>query len=232
MVKPVTPFCGTDGDLADRLIDGLPVEPEALGGPADQYVVAVLRIAAETPAALPGRPVGPDALLSLRDGVAVVLLPDRDRESTRATIARLRSCLPDDGWVAVAQRSGAEIPAGYREAAYVARLLEAGRRPGGTYRMADVLVEYAATREKVVAERLVAMIGPLRRHPVLRDTLIALIDSDGNRNKAARALFVHRSTLEYRLRRISEITGVDLATARGVQQLALALVADAMAEGE
>lgn len=226
MVGLVSP--GTDNDLAVQLIEGHEVTSEVYCALADRYVIAVLKLAGARLERLSCCLARPGVLLTCRDGAGVALLPDLDAEQTRSAIGRLGACLPGEGWVAVAQRPACEIADGYREAVDTAQLLEAGRRPGGTYRMADVLVEYAATRERAVADRLVAMIRPLREHPVLWDTLMALIDADHNRNQAAKRLFVHRSTLEYRLRRVAEITGVDPMTGRGAQQLTIALIAESI----
>jgi DNA-binding PucR family transcriptional regulator len=48
------------------------------------------------------------------------------------------------------------------------------------------------------------------QHTVYITTLRAYFDSSGDMVKAAQHLFVHRNTLRYRLRRIQEISGLDL----------------------
>ncbi|MFE6610908.1 PucR family transcriptional regulator [Amycolatopsis sp. NPDC057786] len=222
----------TTGDtLADRLIDGGEIEPDVFCGLAGQYVVAVLTLAGgrlDRPCCRGSFCSG--VLLTGRDGVGIALVPDVDPATTRSAIRKLGSCLPAGGWLALSRRPADRIVDGYREALDIVRLLEAGRRPGGTYQMTDVLVEYAVTREQEVAEQLVSMIKPLRQYPVLRETLVALVDADHNRNQAAKLLFVHRSTIDYRLGKIAEITGVDPLTGRGLQQLAIALIAEAFCE--
>lgn len=222
-------FRTTSDTLADRLVDGIEIDQEVFSGLAAQYVVAVAKLAG----AQLGRPCWrtpscPGVMLATREGTWVALVPDVDQKTTRSVIAQLASRVPADGWVACARSPAHGIAEAFREALDVVELLEAGRRPGGTYQMADVLVEYAVTREQEVADQLVSMIRPLRRHAVLWDTLVALVDADHNRNQAAKVLFVHRSTLNYRLSKIAEITGVDPLTTRGLQQLAIALVADAV----
>ena len=42
-------------------------------------------------------------------------------------------------------------------------------------------------------------------------TRAVYLDCGGNYNNTARALFIHRSTLRYRLRRIREVSGYDLS---------------------
>ena len=46
-------------------------------------------------------------------------------------------------------------------------------------------------------------------------TLAQYLDCGGNYDQAAAALVIHRSTLRYRLRRIRELTNLDLADVDG-----------------
>jgi DNA-binding PucR family transcriptional regulator len=50
-----------------------------------------------------------------------------------------------------------------------------------------------------------------RRHTSLVETLSQYFECGGNYDHAAQVLLIHRSTLRYRLRRIREVTGLDLA---------------------
>lgn len=93
----------------------------------------------------------------------------------------------------------------------------------GVYR---ILVD---TRNRSELERFAYdLLGPLidadrRTHAELLRTLEAVLRYNGNLRQAARELFVHYNTLRYRVARISEITGVDLASAEGRLNLQLAL---------
>ncbi len=49
-----------------------------------------------------------------------------------------------------------------------------------------------------------------RRHTSLVETLSQYLECGGNYDHAAQALLIHRSTLRYRLRRIREVSGLDL----------------------
>ena len=49
------------------------------------------------------------------------------------------------------------------------------------------------------------------KHGVLARTLDTWFANDGNSAATARALHIHRNTLDYRLRRIGEVTGLDVA---------------------
>lgn len=220
---------GVPRDLAADLISGHQVPQAVLDGLAAQYLVVLGRGAAVGRGnAVPAEIAGPGVLSTRHEGDLVLLVPDVDAARTARVTGHLDQWLNGSGWLTIARRTRTELADGFREAGDVMRLVTAGRRPGGSYRMSDVLVEYAVTRHREVAEDLAAVIRPLRSHAVLWETLIALIDADYNRNKAAKNLFVHRSTLDYRLHRIASITGCDPMSGRGVQLLTIALIADSV----
>jgi DNA-binding PucR family transcriptional regulator len=55
------------------------------------------------------------------------------------------------------------------------------------------------------------------------ETVAAYIDNAGSLEATARALFVHPNTVRYRLGRIAEVTGYDLAHPREAHTIAIAL---------
>lgn len=219
----------TPRDLAADLIAGRSVPQAVLDSLASRYLVVVARGSATGRGkAVPAEIAGPGVLSTRHDGDLVLLVPDIDDNRTTRITGHLTHWLSGSGWLAVAKRGRGRLADGFREANDVMRLVAAGRRPSGMYSISDVLVEYAVIRHEEVTENLVAVIEPLRAHSVLWETLTALIDADYNRNKAAKNLFIHRSTLDYRLQRIASVTGCDPTSGRGVQLLTAALIADAV----
>lgn len=99
-----------------------------------------------------------------------------------------------------------------------------GRGPG-LYRLSDLLVEYQLTRAGRAHEQLAAMIQPLIAHPHLLEAVSAYLQHEHSRQLAAKSLHVHPNTLDYRLRRVSELTGLDPARASSARVLAAALLA-------
>ncbi|WP_082114920.1 PucR family transcriptional regulator [Lentzea aerocolonigenes] len=216
-------------DLAADLIAGRSVPQAVLDSLATRYLVAVVRSGVNGRGkAVSAEIAGPGVLSTRHDGDLVLLIPDIDDGRTTRITGHLTQWLGGSGWLAVAKRGRAQLADGFREAGDVLRLVAAGRRPSGMYSISDVLVEYAVIRHEEVAENLAAVIKPLRAHAVLWETLTALIDADYNRNKAAKNLFIHRSTLDYRLQRIAGVTGCDPTSGRGVQLLTAALIADSV----
>jgi len=108
----------------------------------------------------------------------------------------------------------------------LARLLE---RPPGGYLLRDVLLEYQLTRPSDAQADLAQLLEPLDRNPDLPLTLEVYLDHDLDRRSTASALHVHPNTLDYRLRRIVELTGLDPSTTRGLQLLGAALAARRLA---
>jgi PucR C-terminal helix-turn-helix domain len=73
-------------------------------------------------------------------------------------------------------------------------------------------------------------VGPLVDHDASRgtdlvETLEAFLASDASPSRAAERLLTHRHTVRHRLRRIRELTGLDVGTTRGRERLSLGLKA-------
>ncbi|HVV29353.1 MAG TPA: helix-turn-helix domain-containing protein [Mycobacteriales bacterium] len=64
----------------------------------------------------------------------------------------------------------------------------------------------------------------------LRTTVGAFLDHGGSLEATGRSLFVHANTVRYRLRRATELTGLDLSTARGRYVAAVALTFGRLAD--
>jgi len=117
------------------------------------------------------------------------------------------------------------VPAAGREAAEVLRLAVELGRPPGIYRLDDVLLEYVLTRPSEAGGKLADMLAPLESGPELVATLEGYFAADFDRRRAAAALNIHPNTLDYRLRRVHELTGLSVSTAHGLMVLGAALTA-------
>ncbi|MEU0532742.1 PucR family transcriptional regulator [Amycolatopsis tolypomycina] len=98
-------------------------------------------------------------------------------------------------------------------------------RPPGLYRLDDVLVEYQLTRPGAARDRLAAALDPLAAHPELVETLDAYLALDTNRRRTAAQLHVHPNTVDYRLRRIRDLTGMDPLHPSGLPRIIAASAA-------
>jgi DNA-binding PucR family transcriptional regulator len=71
---------------------------------------------------------------------------------------------------------------------------------------------------------------PLEAHPALMTTASTYLETGGPLEATARELFVHPNTVRYRLGRIAEVTGYDLAHPREAHTVAIALAVGRLAD--
>lgn len=113
----------------------------------------------------------------------------------------------------------------------VLRLVGRLGRPAGLYGLADVLLEYQLTRPSDALPELAGRLDPLARNPDLLLTLETYLAEDLDRRRTAAALHVHPNTLDYRLKRIIALTGLEPTSTAGLQLLAAAAMARRLACG-
>lgn len=218
--------------LVSDLIAGREAHWDVEPHPAEAYLIAVVKCQENVPVphiAEIVRECGGDGTLIGAAAEFVALIPDREPQRTRRIAGELEKRLDGQAWVGVACRERVAIPDGRREAAEILALVVAARRRPGVYRLDDCLVEYAVASNDAVVNSLVSIVAPLISHSVLWETLEMLIQVGFNRVDAARNMFVHRSTVDYRLRKIEEITGYDPMSNRGAQVLRTAMITHALA---
>ncbi|MFD9981189.1 PucR family transcriptional regulator [Streptomyces massasporeus] len=85
--------------------------------------------------------------------------------------------------------------------------------------LSDVFVELAVADVPLVDDWLRTLAGRLESGPDLLTTLDAYYRHDMHRGATAAALNVHTRTLDYRLRRVRELAGIDPGSTRGVRTL-------------
>ncbi|MFI6323395.1 PucR family transcriptional regulator [Nonomuraea sp. NPDC050556] len=119
----------------------------------------------------------------------------------------------------------ADIPGAAEETARVMDLVKRLDRPPGLYRFDDVILEYQLARPGGGLARLAAKLDPLEGHPYLLETLKAFARRGHNRRQTALDLHIHRNTLDYRLHRVTALTGLDIAVPADARLLEAALTA-------
>lgn len=155
-----------------------------------------------------------------------VLVPESAAASLDALVHDLSAAAGADVRAAAAEPVGCEaLPDAVQQARDVLRLSSRLGRPPGLYRLRDVLLEYQLTRPSVAQQGLRELLEPLERNPDLLLTLDAYLAEDSDRRRTAAALHVHPNTLDYRLKRIVELTGLDPTTTSGLQLLGAAAAA-------
>ncbi|WP_063065608.1 PucR family transcriptional regulator [Nocardia violaceofusca] len=79
--------------------------------------------------------------------------------------------------------------------------------PCGLYGFDELALEYQLTRPGPALAHLRALLAPLDGHPDLLATLRCHIAAGLNRRRTGKTLNLHPNTVDYRLRRIAELTG-------------------------
>ncbi|GGG29598.1 transcriptional regulator [Rhodococcoides trifolii] len=220
--------CGID--LADRyMVIALhfPQHPDENNPTVDRTVSGrrkLRRIQAEL-ATQCGRT--PLALLSTEGGTILLPAP-REREWVDELIEQLSKAGEIPITATVTESDRGDVPAasehGYELLSLTRQL---GRKPG-TYRTEDLVLEYQITRPGRGREHLLRVLAPLDDSPELLETLKAYIGHELNRQRTARHLFVHANTVDYRLKRIGHLTGIDPSVPSGLRYLQAAIVAQGL----
>ncbi|GHH63128.1 PucR family transcriptional regulator [Lentzea cavernae] len=158
-------------------------------------------------------------LSSLTSDGGLALLPGEDLPLERVVADVTRAA-----GVPLTVAAVAADASGVAAAAVLARevLAIAVRSGPGLYRLTDVLLEYQLSRPSAALEPLASVVAPLT------DELVQTLEvylRRGSRRPAASELHVHPNTVDYRLRRVAELTGLDPTRIEHVTLLAAALVA-------
>ncbi|MGY5075776.1 PucR family transcriptional regulator [Streptomyces nigrescens] len=120
-----------------------------------------------------------------------------------------------------------DVPAAAEQAHRIAAIA----RTPGVHRLQDVLLDYHLAGSKDSAAELAALLDPLDGHAGLVEAVAAFLDCDLDRRRTAQALRVHPNTVDNRLARAAQLTGLDPHTTHGVQLFGAALTLRRLAEG-
>ncbi|MEV1025330.1 helix-turn-helix domain-containing protein [Streptomyces sp. NPDC050264] len=132
--------------------------------------------------------------------------------------------------VAAVRVEGPEhITEGARTATEILRVARACGRPPGLHRLDDILLEYHLSRRNESSHRIAALLDPIAGRPELLETLRTHMAQQQDRRATAAALVLHPNTVDNRLAKIAEQTGIDLSSPRGT---ALALAALLLRDSE
>lgn len=161
-------------------------------------------------------------LTSLDAHGGTILLPATDREE--ALMGPITEAAGGPVMVGLCHAAPLDIASAAQEACEVAVLAsDLGRAPR-LFRLRDLIVEYQLTRPSRARDLLAERLEPLVEHPHLKQALIAYLRHEHSRKLAAKSLFIHPNTLDYRLRRVAELTGLDPALPSAARILSAAVL--------
>jgi DNA-binding PucR family transcriptional regulator len=99
------------------------------------------------------------------------------------------------------------------------------RLPAAVHRLGDLVLEYQLTRPSPARDQLALLVAPLTARPDLLQTLRCYLRHGRNRRQTATELHVHANTVDYRLRLVGKLTGLDPAQTDHLPRLVAALAA-------
>lgn len=142
-----------------------------------------------------------------------------------ATVHALGRTARADLTVAVVPAAPAGVAAAASLAGEVLDVAVRLGRPPGLYRLDDVLVEFHLSRPSAASAQLAALLDPLAERTELLDTLTSFLRTGQNRRQTASELHLHPNTVDYRLRRVADLTGLDPTQLRHSMMIETALAA-------
>lgn len=176
---------------------------------------------------------GGHALMQMGVGTATLLIPRDHFDPAGADrfVEHLVAAAHTRVRATFVSASGDGIPEAVERVHAVLDIMRRLRRDG-LERFEDLSLEYQLSRPGAAGHHLAATLDPLDSHPILLETLKAYLATRCTRLHTARVLHIHPNTVDYRLNRIAEITGLDPLHSDGVWRLRSALVARMIGVGE
>ncbi|WP_280338908.1 PucR family transcriptional regulator [Nocardia neocaledoniensis] len=165
------------------------------------------------------------ALLSVDGGTLLIPADLLAEDELDALVDALARAARVDIMAALVPARTAEIPAAAERAHELLDMVERLDAAPGLYRFTDLALEYQLTRPGPGRAELGELLRPLDDHPELYETLRVHIANNMNRQRTARLLHIHTNTVDYRIRRVAQLTGLDPTQCSGLWQLRSAMIA-------
>ncbi|WP_405181652.1 helix-turn-helix domain-containing protein [Nocardia sp. NBC_01377] len=218
--------CGIEiADSYSVLALSIPAHPDEHDPRLDAKVVArrkLRRVQARLATACRDRPL---SLLSVDGGTVLIPRTALSHEQLESLVGELSEAARVPITVAVVHAAAERIPEAADQAHELLDMVQRLGCENGLYRFDDMALEYQLTRPGPGREYLGALLDPLDHHPELLETLRLHIGNNLNRQRTARVMHVHTNTVDYRLKRIGSLIGVDPTQPSGLWYLRSALVA-------
>lgn len=168
------------------------------------------------------------SVLDARGGVVLIPSSPGDTGEWERLRDLVRQASPAAGAEVIAAgvvADPAEVPEAVKQAGEILTLVRRLGFEPGLYRLTDVLLEYQLSRPSPARAELARLLDPLRANPDLLRTLQTYLRNGLSRTQTAAELFVHPNTVDYRLRRITQLTGLNPNLPRDLQHLRAAMLA-------
>ncbi|MFI6649136.1 PucR family transcriptional regulator [Streptomyces sp. NPDC050529] len=172
-------------------------------------------------------------LLFLFDAGAGRAVVPRDCEPPDDLARRLsRACGVGVRIAAARAASPAAVPEASRTAAEILRIARVCGLPPGVHGLDDVLLEFHLSRPGPSGRRIAALLDPVAARPELLRTLRTYLAQRQDRRLTAALLGLHPNTVDNRLARLAELTGLDPGSPRGTALAIAALLLHDSGQGD
>ncbi len=171
---------------------------------------------------------GEPALTALDGSGGTALLPVGTPpawDDLRELITRTAQAADVPVTAAAAVTEPAAVPSAVAQNTEIVDLVARTGRPPGLYRLADVLLDYQLSRPGEALTALARLLRPLEAKPELLQTLETYLGEDLDRRRTAAALHVHPNTVDYRIRRITQLIGLSPTRPADLPRINAALIA-------
>jgi hypothetical protein len=165
------------------------------------------------------------SLLSVDGGTVLLPVDILTGEQLDELVVQLSRAAQVPVSAAVVEAPTAEVPSAADQAHELLDMVQRLDCVPGLYRFDDMALEYQLTRPGPGREYLGSLLDPLDDHPELLETLQRHISNNLNRQRTARLMHIHTNTIDYRLKRVAQLTGFDPTQPSGLWYLRSALVA-------
>lgn len=126
------------------------------------------------------------------------------------------------GWATATPQ---DVPEAARLARDVCDVVRATHRDPGVYSLDDVLVDYQLMRPSAARDRFKELLTPLIGRPELLQTLRTYLETGRDRRRTAQLLHLHPNSVDNRLRRCADLSGLDATDAEEAIVMRAALLA-------
>ncbi|WP_280507675.1 PucR family transcriptional regulator [Nocardia flavorosea] len=203
----------------------VPAHPDENDPRLDRQVVARRKLRRLQSALATQLGHGALTLLSVDGGTILVPTDACTETGIDELVQQLSAATSVDITATVVAAAAGEIPAATRHAHELLDIVEQLGLEPRVHRLTELALEYQLTRPGAGHTRLDRLLEPLDDHPELLQTLQTYLATDRNRTRAARQLHVHPNTVDYRMQRIGNLTGLDPTDSRTWWYLYSALIA-------
>ncbi|MFB7718760.1 PucR family transcriptional regulator [Nocardia sp. NPDC056100] len=165
------------------------------------------------------------SLLGPGGGTVLIPAPTLTDDEVNDLVKRLSAAAEVEVTATSTHATVPGIPAAAEHTRELLNLVRQAHNTPGLYRFDNFALEYQLTRPGPARRLLATQLDPLDAHPDLFKTLRIHLANELNRRRTGRQLHIHANTVDYRMQRIKQLTGLDPALPSDLWQLRSALIA-------